>query len=90
MEAPRAPRYGEVMSDAAERKRARAAWSGRMFRGPGALEALDEDARRERAAMRPLDRLSLTWELSLEQYGAGDGTTVEPRLPRSAYRVERR
>lgn len=61
-----------------------------MFRGPGANDAIAEDARREWAAMSPVDRLALTWELSLEQYGAADDATMEPRLPRSAYRVERR
>lgn len=78
------------MTNAADRKRARAAWTGRLFRGPRALDELESDALRDWAAMDPLDRLALTWELSLAQYGGADGTTVEPRLPRSAYRVERR
>lgn len=83
-------RYSSFMGDAEERKRARAAWTGQVFRGPGSLGALEAEALSAWAAMAPLDRLALTWELSLEQYGGSDGTTMEPRLPRSAYRLERR
>lgn len=84
-------RYTSSMSDAAERKRRRAAdWSSQVFRGPGTLDALDADAETEWAKLTPAQRLALTWSLSLEQYGGADGTTMEPRLPRSAYRVERR
>lgn len=79
-----------TVSEATQRKRARAGWTGRVFRGPNALRDLDDDLRREHAAMVPEDRLALTWALSLEQYGGSDGTTMEPRLPRLAYRVERR
>ena len=83
-------RYAFGMSTAADRKRARAGWTGCVFRGPGALDARDRDARREAAEMDPLDRLALVWELSLEQYGGADDATMEPRLPRSAYLVVRR
>jgi hypothetical protein len=40
--------------------------------------------------MDPRDRLALAWQLSLEQFGGLDDSAVESRLPRSAYRVERR
>lgn len=54
------------------------------------LDALERDALDEWAAMGPLERLALAWELSLDQHGGLDESAVEPRLPRSAYRVERR
>ena len=77
--------------DAAERRRKRlATWESRTFRGPHALAELERDALEEWAAMDPRERLALTWELSLDQYGGLDDNAVEPRLPRSAYRVERR
>ena len=59
-----------------------------MVRGQDVHEELEEEALREWSAMTPIDRLALTWELSLEDYGVADDTTMEPRLPRSAYRVE--
>lgn len=77
------------MSDAAERRRMRAGWSSRVFRGD-VHRPLEDDADAEWAALSPTDRLALVWELSLEQYGGPDDSKVEPRLPRSAYRVERR
>jgi hypothetical protein len=76
------------MSSADERKRARADWKVEVFRGPDALGDLERDARREWEAMAPVDRLALTWELSLAAHGLS--ASDEPRLPRSAYRVERR
>ncbi|MCA9591612.1 MAG: hypothetical protein KC657_40225 [Myxococcales bacterium] len=79
------------MSEAAERRRRRQlAWSSKVFRGPRADDAMELDALEEWAAMAPRERLALAWELSLDQYGGADDGAVEPRLPRSAYRVERR
>lgn len=79
------------MSDAAERRRRReATWTSRVFREGDVHEAMERDAEAEWSSMSPIERLALTWELSLEQYGGTDGDSVEPRLPRSAYRVERR
>lgn len=84
-------RYSLEVSNAAERKRRRmSAWTSEVFRGPGALAALEEDALEEWRAMDPLARLALAWQLSLEQYGGADVDAMEPRLPRSRYRVERR
>jgi hypothetical protein len=51
---------------------------------------MEGDALAEWAALEPTARLALSWQLSLEQYGGADVDPVEPRLPRSAYRVERR
>jgi hypothetical protein len=61
-----------------------------MFRGPYAAKEMEADALAEWAAMDPCERLALTWQLSLEQYGGVDERAVEPRLPRSAYSLERR
>lgn len=75
--------------DAGERRRKReATWSSRVFRGIDALDEMNRDAFAEWQRMSPLDRLALTWSLSVEQYGDAD-EPVERRLPRSAYRVER-
>lgn len=79
------------MSDAAERRRKReATWTARVFRGGDVHEALESDAESEWAGLTAGERLALAWQLSLEQYGGSDAESVEPRLPRSAYRVERR
>jgi hypothetical protein len=80
------------MSDATERRRKREeTWTARTFRGGDIHEALESDAEAEWARMSPVERLALSWQLSLEQYGGEtDGEAMEPRLPRSAYRVERR
>jgi len=51
---------------------------------------MEEDSILEWASMAPLDRMALVWELSLEQYGVADEASMEPRLPRSHYRLERR
>ena len=76
--------------DASERKRRReATWSSHVFRGSDALDDMERDAFEEWQRLSPLDRLALTWSLSVEQYGGAD-EPVERRLPRSAYRVERR
>ena len=80
----------EAMSSAESRRAARTAWTSLVFRGADVHAAIEADAFAEWSAMTPLERLALSWQLSLEQYGADDGTTVEPRLPRSAYRIERR
>lgn len=84
-------RYLDPMSEAAARRvRRQREWTSAVFRGPRTLEAIELDALAEWAAMDPRERLALTWRLSLEQFGGGDDSAVEPRLPRSAYRVERR
>ena len=79
------------MTDAAARRRHRErSWSAKLFQGPGTLEAMERDALDEWASLEPVYRLALTWELSLAQYGGAHADAMEPRLPRSAYRVERR
>jgi len=79
------------MADAAEeRRRKRRAWSARVFSGEGVHEDMEADALAEWAAMSATERLALAWELSLEQYGGDHDGSLQPRLPRSAYRVERR
>ena len=84
-------RYHRFMGEAAERRRRRqATWTSKVFRSPHTLEAIELDALDEWAKMQPAERLALAWELSLDQYGGVDGDAVEPRLPRSAYRIERR
>jgi hypothetical protein len=77
------------MSNADARRRARAAWTSRVYRGPGVHEAMEADDLAEWASMSPLARLALTWELSLAQEGITDDP-ASARLPRSSYRVERR
>jgi hypothetical protein len=80
-----------LMSEAAERRhRRQLEWSSKLFRGPCSLEALEGDALDEWAAMDPRERLALTWELSLAQHGEVDESAMESRLPRSAYRLQRR
>lgn len=85
------PCYGcEVENDALQRRAQRlATWASKAFSGADVHRELEDEALEEWAAMDPLDRLALTWQLSLEQFGGRDGS-VEPRLPRSAYRLERR
>ena len=79
------------MSTPAERRaQRRRTWTAQLYTGPDALAAMERDDLAEWAAMSPVDRLALTWQLSLEQYGGDDVDALEPRLPRSAYRVERR
>lgn len=79
------------MSDAAARRNKRAAdWRTEVFRGPDVLGQLENDALEEWAAMSPEERAALAWQLSIDQYGGEDDRAMESRLPRSAYRVERR
>ncbi len=79
------------VSDAAERRRKRQAdWHARVFRGSNVHAEMEQDALDEWAALSSLERLALVWELSLAQYGGPDAESMEPRLPRSAYRIERR
>lgn len=86
---PRASLF--LMDDAAARRQKRSAmWTGEVYRGPAVHERLEDGARREWAEMAPLDRLALVWQLSLEQFGGGASDEVLARLPRSAYRLERR
>jgi len=82
--------YARLMSDAETRRAARAAsWTSRVYRGPDVYEAMEAEDLAEWASMSPIARLALTWELSLEQEGITDDA-ASARLPRSAYRVERR
>ena len=62
----------------------------KLYSGDDVHAEMARDDLLEWAAMEPRARLALTWELSLEQFGGADEGAVEPRLPRSAYRVERR
>ncbi len=82
--------YADCMSGAEARRRARAStWTSRVYRGPDVHRAMEDDDLAEWAAMTPVERLALTWQLSLEQEGIKDDP-ASARLPRSAYRVERR
>jgi len=72
----------------AERKAARSKWEGRVFRG-GWEEMADYDALFWNRI--PVDeRAEAVWELSKELGAIADPETHERRLPRSAYRLERR
>jgi hypothetical protein len=74
---------------AAERRAARSKWEGRVFRGGGWEEMADYDALFwDRIPVD--DRAEAVWELSRELYVIADPETHERRLPRSAYRLERR
>jgi hypothetical protein len=74
--------------DAAERKAARASWDGRVFRG-GWEEMADYDALFWDRI--PVDeRAEAVWALSKELHAIAHPETHERRLPRSAYRIERR
>ena len=78
----------DVAVDAADRKAARASWEGRVFRG-GWEEMADYDALFWDRI--PVDaRDEAVWALSKELHQIAGLETHEPRLPRSAYRVERR
>jgi hypothetical protein len=78
------------MSDADVRRRARAAtWTSRVYRGPDVHAEMEADDLAEWASLSPAERMALTWQLSLEQEGITDDP-ASARLPRSAYRVERR
>lgn len=73
---------------AAERKAARASWEGRVF-GGGWEEMADYDALFWDRL--PLDeRAEAVWELSKELHAIAHPETHGRRLPRSAYRLERR
>jgi hypothetical protein len=78
-----------VSSNAEARRLARATWTSRVYRGSDVHAVMEADDLAEWAAMAPIERLALTWELSLEQEGIKDDP-ASARLPRSAYRVERR
>jgi hypothetical protein len=74
--------------DTAERKAARSRWETRVFRG-GWEEMADYDALFWDRI--PIDaRAEVVWELSQELHAIADPETHEHRLPRSAYRLERR
>lgn len=76
---------------AEDRRRARqATWTSRVYRGPNVHGAIEADDLAEWAAMSPGERMALAWALSLAQEGLDDDPEVPARLPRSAYRVERR
>ena len=77
-----------VCVDAAERKAARANWEGRVFRG-GWEEMEDYDVLFWDRL--PVDeRAEAVWNLSKELHAVAHPETHERRLPRSAYRLERR
>jgi hypothetical protein len=81
-------RWYSFRVDAAERKAARASWEGRVFRG-GWEEMADYDALFWDRL--PVDvRAEAVWELSKELHAIAHPETHERRLPRSAYRLERR
>jgi hypothetical protein len=74
--------------NAAERRAARSKWEGHVFRG-GWEEMADYDCRFWDRI--PVDeRAEAVWELSKELDELADPETHERRLPRSAYRLERR
>ena|SRR5258708_2106838 len=74
--------------NAAERRAARASWEGRVFRN-GWEEMADFDALFwDRLPVG--ERAEAVWELSKELHAIAHPETHERRLPRSAYRVERR
>jgi hypothetical protein len=76
--------------DARERRGARASWEGRVFRN-GWEEMADFDALfGDRLPIE--ERAEAVWELSKELHAIANPETHahERRLPRSAYRVERR
>ena len=74
--------------DAAERRAARSKWEARVFRA-GWEEMADYDALFWDRI--PVDqRAEAVWELSKELHELSEPETDERRLPRSAYRIERR
>ncbi len=84
----RRPTWYSSGVNAAERKAARARWEGRVFRR-GWEEMADYDALFWDRL--PVDeRAEAVWELSKELHAIAHPETHERRLPRSAYRVERR
>jgi hypothetical protein len=81
-------RWYDLGVTAAERKAARARWDARVFRG-GWEEMTDYDALFwDRIPVE--ERAEAVWELSKELHAIAHPETHERRLPRSAYRVERR
>jgi hypothetical protein len=79
-----------MSNDAAARKQARSKWSSEVFRGNDVHGLVERDALDEWASMVPEDRMALAWSLSVAQVGASNDEPVLARLPRSAYRLERR
>ena len=75
--------------DAADRRKARAAWSGQVFRSWEEAEAFDA-AYWLRIPVE--DRARVAWELSLEMHRLAhpDEPDHEPRLSRSVARITRR
>jgi hypothetical protein len=74
--------------DAAERKAARAHWESKVV-GGGWEEMADEDALFWDRI--PVDqRAEVVWQVSRELYELAEPGSNERRLPRSAFRVERR
>lgn len=81
----------ETMSDdASARKQARSGGASEVFRCRDVHGLMERDARDEWASMGPEDRMALAWSLSVAQVGASNDGPVLARLPRSAYRLERR
>jgi hypothetical protein len=73
------------------RKRRAATWTSQVYRGDNVHRRIEDDDLAEWAAMAPVDRLALAFALSFAQSAGGlDEAQVSARLPRSAFRVERR
>jgi hypothetical protein len=88
LEACHAPQWYASHVNASERRAARSNWEGRVFRG-GWEEMADYDALFwDRIPLG--ERAEAVWVLSEELYEIADPETHERRLPRSAYRLERR
>jgi hypothetical protein len=79
-----------MLDDSEARRQRRQTWTAKVYRGPGVHAAIEADDLAEWAQMDAVERLALTWALSLEQFGGTDDGALLRRLPRSAYRVERR
>jgi hypothetical protein len=77
------------VSEAEERRRARASWEVRKFGAGAGEEAADYDALFW-ARIPPEDRAAAVWQQSVEAYSLTDPEAGESRLPRSAFRLQRR
>ena len=77
------------MSEAEERRQARANWQVRKFGAGAAEDAANYDALFW-AGIPPERGAAAVWEQSLELYSLTDPEARESRLPRSAFRLQRR
>jgi hypothetical protein len=76
--------------DLEARREARARnWTSQVFRD-AALQEMDVVSRNFWLSIPADERAAAVWELSVEAFGLTNPETYERRLPRSAYRVERR